>query len=46
MAPKALTQASFLRKVNPTGGGAGPRKIFETFCMEVGKFLGLGGSKY
>ncbi len=27
-------------------GPAGPPKFFETFCMGVGKILGLGGSKY
>ncbi len=30
-------------------GGSGclrPQKIFESFCFEVGKVLGLGGSKY
>jgi hypothetical protein len=27
-------------------GAEGPRKIFETFCMGVGKILSLGGSKY
>ncbi len=34
----------------PGGGGVrgpqGPVKLFETFCMGVDKFLGLGGSKY
>jgi hypothetical protein len=41
------SQASFFRGWGGRGlPGWVCRKIFETFCMAVGKILGLGGSKY